>query len=49
LENHAGRQRGTALGIDTEGRLLLDINGRRQAFACGEIRLYTKNKLPRPQ
>jgi BirA family biotin operon repressor/biotin-[acetyl-CoA-carboxylase] ligase len=49
LENHAGRQRGTALGIDTEGRLLLDINGRRQAFACGEIRLYTKYKLPRPQ
>lgn len=39
FETRAGRQSGTALGINAEGHLLLDIDGRRQAFACGEVSL----------
>jgi BirA family transcriptional regulator, biotin operon repressor / biotin---[acetyl-CoA-carboxylase] ligase len=37
LQTESGRKQGKALGIDAEGRLLLEINGRPQAFACGEV------------
>jgi BirA family transcriptional regulator, biotin operon repressor / biotin---[acetyl-CoA-carboxylase] ligase len=41
VQTHNGRQRGKALGIDVEGRLIIQIDGQRQAFACGGISLIT--------
>lgn len=39
LQTESGRQRGKALGVDNEGRLLLDVAGCQQAFTCGEVSL----------
>lgn len=39
LQTPMGRERGTALGIDAEGRLMLEVNGRQQAHTSGEVSL----------
>lgn len=42
LQTSAGRWRGTGSGVDSNGRLLLDIAGKKHAFTCGEISLSTR-------
>lgn len=37
LQTPDGHQRGKAQGIDAEGRLLLEIDGKLRAFSCGEV------------
>jgi BirA family biotin operon repressor/biotin-[acetyl-CoA-carboxylase] ligase len=39
VQTDSGRRRGKAMGVDGEGRLLLEIDGHQQAFTCGEVSL----------
>lgn len=46
LDSGSGRQRGTGLGVDDNGRLLLRIGNQELAFASGEARLRRDQGKP---
>jgi BirA family biotin operon repressor/biotin-[acetyl-CoA-carboxylase] ligase len=39
LQTERGRHCGKAAGIDEQGRLLVEVDGRQHAFSCGEVSL----------